>query len=239
MKILKDIQEGEYQTTIKSLEEFIRQALQNEHSTLEQSKKNIKKGLLRIIKKGRYSSNGLLITKDGYLLMAKHSIFNIDETTRIKDMEGCSYELEGICAVSEDEDIALAKAKIEKNSEHMNYKFYNTDKLEIEMPVSLLSYNKKDEFKEIDKGFVEQLNNPFLVKSYEEKILWNNQFVSNIQSGPRHSGGIIISEKGNIVGILSGGSIDYPLTFGVKSLKALELINFYREKLIEKNRIKS
>ena len=228
--------------TMNSLEKFIQQGYQEKPLTPEQSKENIKKGMLEIIKNGKHSSNGLLITEDGYFLTPKHCLMKIDDNTLVKDLDGCTYRLEEVCALSKDEDIALAKVKICKEPKPMDYNIYDLEKLKKDIPAfllynnaSLLYYNREGEISE-NEGYIYKTSNIFTVTlSNGKRELYPDQFISIIQSGPGDSGGMIINEKGGIIGMLSGGDPMHPLSFCVKFFKALELIQFYKEKLIEKS----
>lgn len=240
---------------ISALEGFIQQIYWGEDLTLEQSKKNIEEGLIQITLTVKDylpnferigQSNGLLITKDGYFLTAKHCIDHNFHIGTIKDRQGRSYPIEKVCAVGKDRskdpnhrhDIALAKAKIDGPSEPMSYKIFNTDLLKPELPVALLYYDVNGKF-EKKYGLVKSLqNNTSVALGNGEYTSYPEQFSVRLGITAKlgHSGGVIVCPEGRIVGIASTADVTGITNDlgGVKFNKALELIAFYKKVLMKK-----
>lgn len=240
----------DYKAAIKSLDEFIQQIYWGEDIAPEESKKNIKEGLIKILVYSQnthgisssYNSNGLLITEDGYFLTAKHCInHKLSDLMMIEDGKGRTYGIEKICAVSKkEEDIALGKIKIEKKSKPIKYRLYNTNQLKLGLPVAILYYNNDGKL-ETKYGLIKQIWNDSKVDLLNGRFTsFPDQFVIDLNkpAEPGHSGGVIISPDGRLVGILSTADVsgETNIAGGVKFFKALELIDFYKRKLIEKTK---
>ena len=58
---------------VTTLDDFLTNA-KNNSLTSEQAKKNLREGIIELIKNEQHSSNGLLITDDGYFLTARHCV---------------------------------------------------------------------------------------------------------------------------------------------------------------------
>lgn len=101
---------------INALEQFL--SSETKSGKLEES---ISKGLVELRYNRHHSSNGLLITTDGYFLTAKHCIRDLPETIRLHN--GSEYAITKVCAIGKKEDIALAKADIPDECHPFSYKF--------------------------------------------------------------------------------------------------------------------
>ena len=69
---------------IPSLEQFIQQFYWGEHLTISQAERNLNESLVEITHYGEHSSNGLLITDNGYFLTAKHCVMSKLRGMKIK-----------------------------------------------------------------------------------------------------------------------------------------------------------
>lgn len=245
----------EIENSIKSLERFIQQIYWGEDLSPEQSKDNIEKGLIQInlnvktympyiAKLGQ--SNGLLITKDGYFLTAKHCVDHDYYNGTVMDSQGRHYTIEKICALSKDDsenpnhrhDLALAKAKIDGPSEPMNYRIFNTNQLKPNLPVSLFYYDLEGRLKK-KFGLVKQLkNNGRIYLENGSYTYFPDQFVVrlDITAERGHSGGIIVCPQGRLVGIASNADVSgcTNVLGGIKFIKALEMVDFHKRCLVKK-----
>jgi len=213
----------------KTLDRFIQQIYWGDDLTVEQSRKNLGKGLVEIVKYGQHSSNGILITGDGYFLTAEHCVTDGLVGAQIRLFNGNLYPVEKICGYVPKEDIALAKADIPYKCIPMEYRIYNTNKLG-KMAVATMTrrYGKLI----VKYGFVTREWNPTpTYKGGLEAVMYPNQFTMDIEAIPGDSGGIIVSEDGRLVGILSGGHEKILTGAGVKIISALELVDRYKRKL--------
>jgi len=250
----------DYKTAINSLDGFIQQIYWGEELTPEQSKENIKQGLVQItlnLKSTLFSSlneescsNGLLITEDGYFLTAKHCVDHSYSQGTIKDSQGKQYSIEKVCAVSKKNpkdpkqktDLALVKARIEGPSQPMRYRIFNTYQLKKELPVKLLSY-KDGKLKE-QYGIVKKLHDYRIVSLKKGRYTYfPDSFVVHLSTAVEsgQSGGTIVCPEGRLVGIINSAGEDLEGFFveknalgGSKFMRALELVDFYKRKLLKK-----
>jgi len=188
--------------------------------TREQSRKNIEDSLVEIIyDSGDHSSNGFLITENGYFLTAEHCIRKNALNKRIRTSNGEVYPIEKVCYSDFPHDLALVKAKIKSKPVIKNYNLYNTNKLE-KIPVQILArWDKKIVRK---YGFVE-----LTTTSCNDH---RKNFCSDIFSIARpiisgDSGGIIISPLSELIGFVHGS--DKRVCCGIKLNNALKLIYKY------------
>lgn len=245
---------AEIEKAIKSLDGFIQQIYWGENLTSKQSEKNIEEGLIQInltVKPPRNGfatvtrSNGLLITKDGYFLTAKHCIDYDYHSGLVIDSKGRHYPIEKVCAQTAKcrdknrrDDLALAKAKIEGSSEPMNYRIFNTELLKSGLAVALLYYDRQGALKR-KYGFVKNLMNYMAVDLGDGTFeSYPRQFVVqlDITAEQGHSGGMIICPEGRLVGIASNADVTGLDNFlgAAKFIKALGLVDFHKRSLIKK-----
>jgi hypothetical protein len=228
--MLKYIKKKKTKEIISALDSFIQQIYWGEDLELNEAKRNLEEGVVEIIKYGKHTSNGLLITDDGYFLTALHCV---DDTPKlnIKLHNGKTYKLEKEYIYAPKLDIALAKANISCECKLRRYKFFNTNRLE-KMPVALLT---RWEGKLIIKGgFTDGYYGDMeVVKRPDNKIVSvSDQFTSNISSRKGDSGGIVVSSfDARLMGILS--STNKHTSSATGWLKILELIDFYKRKLLD------
>lgn len=193
------------------------------------SMNNIKKGLVEIIESGEHSSNGLLITENGYFLTPKHCAKRLSKKS-VRLNNGNEYGIEKLLAISKKEDIALVKARIPESCSPIKYNFKNEFKeKDIIALYTMIDGKLLDNY-----GFIYcQKNLAKTCLSDNEKLEhYKNQFMVNIYAKPGYSGSIIVNKDQKILGILSGGNCDdIHIVAGVRIRKAIELVKFYIKKL--------
>ncbi|MDP3698499.1 MAG: hypothetical protein Q8R47_02845 [Nanoarchaeota archaeon] len=112
---------------VKTLDDFLANAKSNS-LTDEQAKRNLEEGVVELVNyDGQHSSNGLLITDDGYFLTAGHCLK--ESPLRYVLHDGRKCKIEKVCAYGKRStlmnlDIALAKAKIPGARKARQYRFY-------------------------------------------------------------------------------------------------------------------
>ena len=168
----------------KALNEYIQNIYWAEDLTVNQLKKNIEESVIGLLRNGNYASNGLLVTTNGYFLTARHCIKNIKEL-KIKNRKGDFYSLEKICEVNDAEDLALVKAKIDVEPEAIKYKFYNTNILDLRMPIVLMGYDNDGKFEKRGGLIVKRFNANFIsMDKFENLYSHPNHFVCSIKGKP-------------------------------------------------------
>jgi len=244
---------------IKALDEFIQQVYWGDSISVEESRMNLEDNLVQILSFTNacyIKSNGLMITENGYFITAKHCIFFKDnpdlkiksKDMRVMDKKGRSYRIERICAVTKPrregkvffkhsfvdynvgEDLALVKAKKEGEPKSLKCKIYNTEKLEVGLPVCLLTHNEIMKQKKKYGKITAESSEGMVLAANGEAYSHPEQFSADIDSVGGDSGGPVISPDGELMGILSTGSNDSsPLSNVAKIFKALELVEFYKK----------
>ena len=207
---------------IPSLEQFIQQFYWGEHLTISQAERNLNESLVEITYYGEHSSNGLLITENGYFLTAKHCVTGKLRGMKIKLHNERVYSIERVCAISNKDDIALAKARIDGENRSKNYKFYNSENLK-KMPITLMTRREGELNNKY--GFIEEKTSVISKGLDNIEYLCQNAISSVIESKPGDSGGIIVSTDRRLLGFNVSASNEK--ASAVVLNKALELVVFY------------
>ncbi|MFH1637186.1 MAG: trypsin-like serine protease [Candidatus Woesearchaeota archaeon] len=208
-----------------SLETFVQQLYWGENLNPEKSKQNISSGIVEITEFGQHSSNGILITSDGYFLTAKHCLEGSFLWQSVMLSNGTSYPISEVCCFNDEEDIAMAKAKIPTESKSMEYKIYQEDYSQ-KIAVSLIT---RRQGKLINKyGFCEKPWNKARTPIGEGKFAqWSNHFTLNLDSFTGDSGGSVVSSDGRLMGLWSTGSDEVSYGSASKIEKSLELVSSF------------
>jgi hypothetical protein len=232
--ILKDLVLGEKPRKIQRdnpaplLEKFVQQIYWAEDMTSEQSKRNIHEGLVELICHGHHSSNGLLITNNGYFITAGHCLDLRSPEVRVRLSDGRDYNIERICFLRNSEDFALAKANIPGEAEPRHYKFFSRFNFEKTLPAAMLS--KWDGQIQSKYGFLRPFHGYGPTRPLNSKTLtdYRHHYISSLPSIPGDSGGIVVNDEGRIMGIHSAGCREISQSLCLKFIRALELIEHYR-----------
>ena len=177
----------------------------------------------------QHSSNGLLITDDGYFLTALHCVQNDGRhplyQARVHLYDGTSYPIERICASLKAEDIAIVKAAIPKECKPRSYKFYNTNVLQND-GVTLLT--RWDGNLVVKDGSITYADHQINIEvNNQPSTTYHNHFLTNLTAIPGDSGGVILTVDGRVAGLVSTGA-GYSAASGVKIIEALKLVEAYK-----------
>lgn len=211
---------------------FIQQVYWGDNLSERESKHSLQKGLLEIRHRGQHSSNGILISRNGYFLTAKHCVdHNLDELD-VQNDDGEVFPLERVCAYAPKHDIALAKASIPGDWQPWQYRIYNTNGLQ-RVPVAVMT--RWSEELQTNYGFIEKtrINGDSVNVSGRQLSFGEHFTLSMIDVRPGDSGGIVISPDGRLIGMMSTGN-DYNSGSAIKIIKALELVDYHRRRIEEK-----
>ena len=219
---------------IKALEEFLNNAYKENSLSPEEAKKNLEQGLIEIEVDGKHSSNGLLITNDGYFLTSRHCVDDGIEEAKIKLHDGSTYKIDRECIHNKLEDIALAKAEIPVKPSPRAYSFH-TEEMNEQTPLRLMTRRRGllvDNYGFVDKKYKGYFFVHHLVNAFKQNFHYGDGNISlNFVTKKGDSGGILIDSDYKVIGILWGGSPEQidRLGLATKSIKALELVKYYKE----------
>ena len=217
---------------VTTLDDFLAHAETNSLTDLL-AKKNLEEGVVELVyNNGEHSSNGLLISDDGYFLTARHCVEDDVLPLKMRLYDGTECEIEkkhvhGKWPI----DIALAKAKVPGNATARQYNFYKEDMIASSLPIALFT-----------------IRDGALVKKYgftKPHYVKNKDFVcSTLPSRGGDSGGIIATYNFKLLGIHSfrimglindEGEVKnyhgFHASTAISMLKALDLLNFYKHRL--------
>jgi len=214
---------------IATFDDFVNHIYFGEDIPSIESIKSLENGVveLRVCDgKDSYSSNGLLITENGYFLTALHGLKHELCNAYITMPNGTEYPLTKLCAVGKNYDIALAKAKIPGECKAMKYRFYNTNNLS-KIPVKIIT-RKEEKLREYYGSTIGLLPRDFSSLFQEHFDIFTNECI------PGDSGGVVISPEGGLMGFISNGNNGVYYASAIKIIKALELVDFYKRELQRK-----
>ncbi len=188
---------------------FLHELHQGNNLTPEQARQRAEKNLVEIQMYGQHSSNGLLITTDGYFLTAYHCVTDdIKSTLTVRTADNRVYPFERICHALPKLDLALAKATIPVPAEPIHHAFYgdSIEQLHQSPAVALSLRNGAIVSKTgvIRQSHYTTLSDPEsheVVISPEESVE-----LDQILCRKGDSGGPIISAHGRVIGTLFGAN---------------------------------
>ena len=207
---------------VSLLEQFMGELHIGSSLMVDDARERIDQSLIELHVMGQHSSNGLLITDDGYFLTAYHCV---EDSARkggplmIRTNEGKFHGIEEVCYAWPRADLALAKANIRAESKPIHLPFFEgTPAQLVGSPVSVLSRWEG----EICRAMAEVERSSYLTLldhngSKAEALVEPKDHIalSYTDSIPGDSGGIVVSSHGRVAGILVGGGIPTPNKMGV------------------------
>jgi len=210
---------------------FINQIYWAEDLRPDESIKNLEESVVELTMCGRHSSNGLMITEDGYFLTAKHCIDGDIRYLQVRLSNGRSYNISHVCVQSDKEDVALVKAEVPGRCRPKKYRIFNTNKIK-SLPAAIML--RKDGKVNTKHGFMKEYEEAFCYDTNQKNRKYpEHHFQLQLMGGkPGDSGGVVVDTDGRLIGILSGG-IETSAN-GIKIMKALEFIDLYiRKRLLD------
>lgn len=245
---------GRTKRLVATLDDFLENAKSNS-LTDEQAQKNLEEGVVELVKNGQHSSNGLLITDDGYFLTARHCVeHSLPQYVRLYD--GSVYPFENVCSQREGTylDLALAKVKILGECKSRKYKI--CDKGNLKPGSSLRSLSRwngelihRDGSMEgkVIRTLIRDATYSSISKDYASSV-YANSILSSVPTIKGDSGGILITPDAGIIGILcriysteiyltdawQKNQCSFQYSEAITISEALELIDSYKHKLESK-----
>ena len=230
----------------KTLENFIQNIyFANELSTKE-SIKNLEESLIELVQYKKYhSSNGLLVTENGYFITNFHCVKGHKKDNIKVNYQGKNYNIK-ICEPNLEEDLVLAKINLKGEQNPKRYKFFDTNSLKNyylwDFPINLKTKHDgkiKEKYGHLKFNFC-------LDKTNKGEQKYANQIHTLIDTEKGDSGGIIIDKEGRLIALHSGAReideniLELGLVKGKtlanqsKIFSALDLIQRYAHKLKSK-----
>lgn len=207
---------------IDALREFTEQFFQTRQPYLEDVATNI----VEIKKNGRHTSNGLLITTNGYFITTYHCLEDPNRTIWINNQE---HELERICSQDKGNDIVFAKVRKRGKCIPLEYNFLKIRSL---VDKDILVLTRRDGVLDMQPGFVAQSFFQYSVRHYSGIIGFNYHLEINSFIIPGDSGGTVITPQGDLVAIMSTGSESARKGSAAKLISFLGLIQGYANSCI-------
>jgi S1-C subfamily serine protease len=234
----KEQHKQEYYTELaSSLDEFINSFYWGKDMNPTEAKRNVEHGVVEIISHCCHSSNGLLITEDGYFITAKHCLSDVHQP-QIRLYDGLVCDVEKICVLSKKRDVAIAKANKPGECKPVRYKFFDKSRYE-EVPVVTLTMREGRLIKKT--GIVQNLQDQPSIRIDDTSLAREDHFVISFSENiPGDSGGIVIGPYSEIIGIAISGQISSgkPVPAGyssaVKLVKVLESVHIYSSTIKER-----
>ncbi len=230
-----------------SLDDFLQNLNQANNFTPTEARRAIEKGIVEITIEGRHFANGLLITGEGYFLTASHCV-NTDDTIKlieinqqlsmsppfcIRAYDGNEYPIVESCRAREEEDIALAKADIPGTNYQPTYaciEMLHFDLLRNSNVTQVTRWNGKIKH---SAGLISETQSN--IASGEggkiDTLLTHHFTLSDAPGMAGDSGGVIISDYGQLLGFITCGKTEDYITSAVKVNRALHLIERYSQEL--------
>jgi S1-C subfamily serine protease len=210
---------------VSALDEFVQQFRTIGIEQLREGVENLEQGLIEITHCGQHSSNGLLVTEDGYFLTAKHCLDHGLSGLKIRTHKGSTYKIERVCAVGTRTDVALAKATVPAETEPKRYRFYDETQVD-KMPIAAMV--RRYGHIETNYGYINGNCASLLADFGDGKLVpIPDHFELALMARSGDSGGIVVSPDLRLVGILSAGATKRYTATCIGIGRALELVNFY------------
>ncbi len=215
----------------QALEDFVQNIYWGEHLTEAQAKRNLERGLIRINTNHETLSHGLLVTDNGYFLTAKHCVEDFKEGYVHLD-DGTSLHLEGVCATSKTDDIALCRAELYGQSRARRYRFADSKRLDNfygapRAPIVVLTRYK--EAVDLRGGWMLRHADAPLKRPEH----WNpeNFFLAKTDVRQGDSGSPMVTIDGRLIGFTCAIVPGTGITIGLKLFRALDLVSWYAQRL--------
>lgn len=107
---------------------FLHELHEGDRLTPEQARRRIEENVIEIEMYGQHSSNGLLITENGYFLTAYHCVAeDVRSALTVRAHNDSIYPLAEVCYALPRLDLALAKAVIPAEPKSIHHAFYGDD----------------------------------------------------------------------------------------------------------------
>jgi hypothetical protein len=217
-------------TPVSDLNAFMMQAYNGRNINAAQSIKSLEDNLVEIRYNCSHSSNGIMITDSGFFLTALHCVDLPFNDLALRLYNGHLVGVERLNARKGTGDIALAKAQASRSYTGANFKVHLDKQVTPKSPVMILT--RRNGKIEKDYGLIDNvLGNEILL--FDDGGRLNSKdsyriYLSHVWHGD--SGGIVISNKGELMGIMCGLNKENGHSYATKISTAIDLIWLYIRK---------
>lgn len=213
---------------LQGLRDFVDNIYWNDNLAPDKSIFSVEQGVVELLYKNSYqhSSNGLLLTEDGYVITCYHCI-NKEIENMFAGMHGNKlYEIERICSISKKRDLALIKINKKGKSKALNYRFLNNGNFSAGSVKHIVLLTRKN-------GNINRIGgttNGYMFEKvfyYKEGKNTHEQILANMKAISGDSGGVIVSVEGEVFGIHVGSAVDSYQAYFAAWHNALDVISKY------------
>ena len=211
---------------LNALAQFILAQRKVSTFTEETARQNVYAGLVEIMVHGIHSSNGLLVTRNGYFITSYHCVDDAhDMPLRVRLQNGERYPIERVCIRERKIDIALAKIALPGPAEPHNYSFY-TGLYEVDTQVKSLArwYGKcMRRHGKLINPWVQGLAG----SEGGSAKPFHRHFRMNLYAQNGDSGSTLITNRGEVAGIMVPAAQDRRTTTAARWCDALDVVRQY------------
>ncbi|QQS23320.1 trypsin-like peptidase domain-containing protein [bacterium] len=191
----------------------------------QEAKTNLERGIVEIVGEGGgHSSNGLLITRNGYVITSHHCVDDLHKGRLfVRRDNGQFYRITKVVFAGKGSDIALVKADKGGPAEAIRYRFAPKFDIAQEFPVAHYSY-----WNQRLKKIFGIVRNPKLrkVRALGKEFPYGNQVEVSMKTICGDSGGIVATKNSEIYGVVSTGNAkDVDITYCTFWFEAIAIIN--------------
>lgn len=187
----------------RAMQEFTQNFHWGADLTDKQAQESLESGVVEIIyPSGKHSSNGLLVTKNGYMVTNYHCVDDLaNEELYAQTNKGTKHRLLKVIHANPDCDIALVLIDMDGPTEAMKYRFASKYDLAKRFPVVHLSRQNKG-----IKRIFGTVHNPRLVTITTDcGKIFKQQILIHLRSKNGDSGGVVSSAGGAVYGLAAAG----------------------------------
>lgn len=213
-----------------ALYNFVQNLYLKESISKELSHKNIQKNTVEIIRGGRHTSNGLLISNNGYILTCYHCVeFNISQK-KVKLSNGKIYPIEKLVLISRTRDIAIIKINLPGNSEAIKIRINRETFLQDPNRSSVLLLSRRDGSLKATGGYLHAKRREVLVRNRNKATRVKDSITLQLEAHRGDSGGPIVDSNASLVGLIASGTPKKCKSSCFGILSAMSIIGYYLNK---------
>lgn len=171
--------------------------------TDKQAQENLESGVVEIIyPSGKHSSNGLLVTKNGYMVTSYHCVDNLpNEELFVQTNKGTKHKLIKVVRAIPSRDIALVLIDMDGPTEAKKYRFAPKFDLAKKFPVVHLSRRNKD----LKRVFGTVMSPRLVTVTTDSGHIHKQQILVHLRSRNGDSGGVVASVGSAVYGLAASG----------------------------------
>lgn len=191
-------------------------------------KHSIDDSIVELVSGGKHSSNGLLVTTNGYFLTAFHCIDGVSGLRLVH--KGVDYPLERLCATSREDDLAFLKTRMGGEPVHLRHAAFAMP-AKFPVPIALVMYNNQSSL-ERKYGWLNGSSESGYAKTgYGKTVRIKDHYAISAEVQKGNSGAPVVDPESRIVGLVSTGAVKTDYGTLIQFTKCLDLIAMYKQHL--------